>query len=503
MATLENQTIASTYEQLIKLDTETLGADASAKWLETGKAENLPISVSTNRVGIGTTSPSSPLSVESNIADGGVLAHFFDGTMSNTDFFTINIGRSAGNHNCGVLKYSYTADGHTGNYISLGLKSTEDTLCVTSDARVGIGTTGPITALDVHSTGGEVAAAFGMADDGNTFVTTRVLETLNFYGAYAFMVGSAASDGVASTNTTGYIASKVANDISSGETPLEGDLQFYYNTGNSLTLGMILDEDGNVGIGTAAPATQASADVFLEIVKASGIAGLGLQGGSSSRWELTSDTGDDLIMSRNGTARFKIDGATGDSYTNDASLSSLSDVRIKKDITDLTDGLNIVNQLKPRTYKFNGKAAMGIDDDVTRYGFVADEVIEVTSNYTSIGVGMIDGSEVNDLKSLSMTRMIPMLVKAIQELSAKVTALEGEDSSSDTKIAALEAKDVASEASITALEAEDVANKAKVATLETEDVANKAKIVALEAKDTEYATTITALTARITALESA
>ena len=71
--------------------------------------------------------------------------------------------------------------------------------------------------------------------------------------------------------------------------------------------------------------------------------------------------------------------------------------------------------------------------------------------------------------------MSAMLVKAIQELSAKVTALEGEDSSSDTKIAALEAKDTASEA----------------------------KIVALEAKDVEYAATITALTARITVLENA
>ena len=62
---------------------------------------------------------------------------------------------------------------------------------------------------------------------------------------------------------------------------------------------------------------------------------------------------------------------------------------------------------------------------------------------------------------MEYTDIVPVLVKAIQELSAKVTALEGEDSSSDTKIAAL------------------------------------------ETKDAEYATTITALTARITALENA
>ena len=37
----------------------------------------------------------------------------------------------------------------------------------------------------------------------------------------------------------------------------------------------------------------------------------------------------------------------GDTYTNDGSISSLSDKRSKKDIVDLEDGLSIVNQLKP------------------------------------------------------------------------------------------------------------------------------------------------------------
>ena len=55
MATLTGETISTTYEQLIKLDTETLSAAPSGKWLETGKAENLPISVSTTSVGIGST----------------------------------------------------------------------------------------------------------------------------------------------------------------------------------------------------------------------------------------------------------------------------------------------------------------------------------------------------------------------------------------------------------------------------------------------------------------
>ena len=118
----------------------------------------------------------------------------------------------------------------------------------------------------------------------------------------------------------------------------------------------------------------------------------------------------------------------GDWYTNDGSVSSISDVRVKTDIVDLSDGLNIVNQLTPRTYKYNGRGDMTEDggDGVIRYGFIADEVLEVASHYVGVGKGRIDGEMVDDFKSLSTTRMIPMMVKAIQELSAKVTTLENE-----------------------------------------------------------------------------
>ena len=114
----------------------------------------------------------------------------------------------------------------------------------------------------------------------------------------------------------------------------------------------------------------------------------------------------------------------GDFYTNDGSISSLSDKRSKKDIVDLEDGLSIVNQLKPKTFKYNGKTALGSEDNKTRYGFIADDVLEVASQYVSIGTEKIDGVEVDDFKSLSMLRMFPMLVKAVQELSEKVEALE-------------------------------------------------------------------------------
>jgi hypothetical protein len=115
--------------------------------------------------------------------------------------------------------------------------------------------------------------------------------------------------------------------------------------------------------------------------------------------------------------------SNGDFYSNDGTVHSLSDSRVKKDISDLTDGLDLVKQLRPRTFKFNGKATT-LDDNRTRYGFVADEVMAVASQYVSLDTQTIDDVEVDDFKSLSITKMIPMLVKAIQELSTKNDALE-------------------------------------------------------------------------------
>ena len=64
------------------------------------------------------------------------------------------------------------------------------------------------------------------------------------------------------------------------------------------------------------------------------------------------------------------------------------------------------------------------DDDVVRYGLVADEVQSVASQYVKTISAEVSGKEVDDLKTLSTTNMIPMLIKAVQELSERVETLE-------------------------------------------------------------------------------
>ena len=120
--------------------------------------------------------------------------------------------------------------------------------------------------------------------------------------------------------------------------------------------------------------------------------------------------------------------SNGDFYSNDGTVHSLSDVRIKKDINDLTDGLNIVKQLRPRTFLYTEDSDFYSESkkDELSYGFVANEVEEVAPQYTNTGKGRIGGEEVEDFKTLSTTKMIPMLVKAIQEQQEQIEELKSE-----------------------------------------------------------------------------
>ena len=228
-----------------------------------------------------------------------------------------------------------------------------------------------------------------------------------------------------------------------------------FNASNSETVRLDPTSDcffngGNVGIGTSSPNVT---ELGIEIHNSGNdtTAALRLSGhnntgtpGQKFNTELRNNGGSGLFQVLHhgsgdsvGTERFRIDSG-GDSYTNDGTISSLSDSRVKKEVADLQDGLAIVNQLRPVTFKYNGAASMAPDDDKVNYGFIADEVQAVASHYVTEGSDEINGVTVTDFKSLSTGRMLPMLFKAVQELSTKVQTLETEMTALKARVTALE-----------------------------------------------------------------
>lgn len=106
-----------------------------------------------------------------------------------------------------------------------------------------------------------------------------------------------------------------------------------------------------------------------------------------------------------------------------------SDQRLKTNIEDSNLGLNYINSLKPRKYNLILEEENGIVkrfDQKTRYGFIAQEVKEITDQFIqNFGGWMLeDELDPNSSQSLSYNDFISPLVKAVQELSAKVDELE-------------------------------------------------------------------------------
>ena len=125
------------------------------------------------------------------------------------------------------------------------------------------------------------------------------------------------------------------------------------------------------------------------------------------------------------------------------SLSAPSDERYKEEITTSTAGLSFINDLRPVTFKWKKEKDIPTDhrayvaDSDTRvmekgekvqHGFIAQEVKTVIDNHPEIKDGFdMWSADANDGRQrLAEGELIPILVKAIQELSAEVKTLKGE-----------------------------------------------------------------------------
>jgi hypothetical protein len=121
------------------------------------------------------------------------------------------------------------------------------------------------------------------------------------------------------------------------------------------------------------------------------------------------------------------------------SITAPSDIRLKEDIKDETVGLEFINELRPVTFRW--KKAKDVPSEMKvhsdseervmngkyNHGFIAQEVKSVIDKYDiKDGFGMWTEDEVDGRQRVAPSELIPMLVKAIQELSAEIKALKRE-----------------------------------------------------------------------------
>ena len=118
--------------------------------------------------------------------------------------------------------------------------------------------------------------------------------------------------------------------------------------------------------------------------------------------------------------------------------SAPSDVRLKEDIQDEKVGLDFINELRPVTFRW--KKEKDIPEELNthvadseervmngkyNHGFVAQEVKEVIDKYDfKDGFDMWKEDPTDGRQRVGESALMPIMVKAVQELSAKVEELE-------------------------------------------------------------------------------
>lgn len=119
----------------------------------------------------------------------------------------------------------------------------------------------------------------------------------------------------------------------------------------------------------------------------------------------------------NGVDQFYVTG-NGVIYAQNTTVQSASDVRMKENIRDAQEGLDVISALRPVRYDF--KAGFG-NDRKNQLGFIAQEIEPIFPD--AVGEFVQDGET---YKSVGPGALIPVLVKAVQELKVELDAVKAE-----------------------------------------------------------------------------
>jgi hypothetical protein len=132
-----------------------------------------------------------------------------------------------------------------------------------------------------------------------------------------------------------------------------------------------------------------------------------------------------MIFDVNVNPRMTIDSNGNIGAPSGTNIFNASDERLKKNIVSLDKGLTSINSLRP--VSFNWIDGFCDEEKQTLYGFIAQEVKTVDNNLIQLfskDTLTVGDKKIDNALTVNEKLIIPMLVKAVQELSVKVAALE-------------------------------------------------------------------------------
>jgi hypothetical protein len=105
----------------------------------------------------------------------------------------------------------------------------------------------------------------------------------------------------------------------------------------------------------------------------------------------------------------------------DTTITAVSDARDKTDIQDIPVGLNFINEIRPVNFEWNMRDEGQVGN--RQAGFIAQEVLAVEEKYDTRNWLKAVNTDNPDQLALAPARLLPVMVKAIQELSEQIESL--------------------------------------------------------------------------------
>jgi len=440
-------------------DTGLFHPSANTIAFSTFGAERMRLDASGN-LGIGTSSPSEKLTVESGA---GFIATFKSLTAS--DFRPIRFQNAAGN-DVGYLGNDDSTDDFflraNDQPLVFGSGSSgAERMRIDASGNVGVGTATPRVQTEIYGTGQLTSA---ISDSGNTGATLSLSSNSGSAGSGGCLLFAALNDS-GNTKPQASIKSLLTNGNSQGV----GDLAFSTRASTSdavLTERMRLDSAGNLGIGIL-PVSGARLSLGTGVV-ANEILSFAAASGGNAEIRNTSSTGSFTFTNNNGASEKMRITSTGDLLvgtttsfalaTHDPNVITNQSFGVSDGTNNSTIGLDRIHFDSSNYFVLNGSAiGVKLVNGATAWAAQSDEslkenikplenVLDKIKDYRCVEYNLkaektdkkigfiaqdweqdfdaIVDKDADGILSMKYTETIPVLLKAIQELSAKLEALE-------------------------------------------------------------------------------